>query len=567
MSAKLLGLLCGPVLALAGSATAQAQATAPSSITPQTLRPDTPDRNTSVAIPQAGTLEAPQGAGQLSVRIGKVTVEGGFAELDAQTAAIVTPLEARSVTLAEIYQAASEIEAAYARAGFVLARVAVPPQSLMDGGPLRIRVIDGYVESVDFSAVPARARRAVAARIAGLVGRRHLDLGRIEQPLLVAGEVPGLTLSSTLVRGELPGATRLVLGGRQKLISGQISAENNLSPALGTYGLTAQLSLNSALGVGEQIYGFAAGGYDVARFFTATAPVRVLGGGAVVPLGDGRFSLNPEATFSRTEPAALPGAPRTRGNLRRLTLRAGYTAHRTRHHALVLNATAEQIDETNALPEFGTDISHDRFMAARLGANYSRTEARGGTLYLSGQLSQGLGDLGAIRPARLPLGTTLSRQGASLSFTRIDLSLRAFLPLPRGWQLSLGARAQTSFGKPLLRSEQTALEGSEAVSAYLGGNTAVDEAITLRAEFGRPVSIAHLWAVAPYLFAAGGVGLANRPTVLEPGGLSAGSVGAGLRAAVAGTGLTFAAEYAHGFSDYAPLRSANRLNAAITLRV
>ena len=568
MASKWFCLLSGAALALAIAVEtpAHAQATAPSSITPPTLRPVEPERGVSVAIPEVGALVAPPGSGSLSVRIDRVVVEGGFPELAASTSAIIATLQGRTITLDQVYKAASDIEAAHARAGFVLARVAVPPQSLVDGGTLRIVVIDGFIVGVDVSAVPARVRRAVAARVAGLVGRHHLTLGRIEQPLLIANEIPGLALSSTLTRGNAPGAARLVLAATHHLVSGRIDFDNSLSPALDTYGFNTQLSLNSALGLGEQIYGFAASGYDITRLFRASVPVRVLGGGLVLPIGDGRLTINPEVTFSRTQPKTAIGAPTTRGRLRRLTLRGGYTLTKTRARVVVANAVIEQLDETNALPDFGVAISHDRFMAARLGVNYPANAADGSAIAVSGQLSQGLGGLGALRPSDLPTGTTFSRQGANHGFTKLNLTLRALVPLPHGLQLTVAARGQSTFGKPVFRSEQAALEGSDALSAYVGGVTAVDEAVVSRTELIGRLQLDTKFAVQPYLFFAGGTGRIDRPTVFEPGSITAGSAGLGLRASVLGTGISIGAEYAHGFADYRPLDAVDRVNVFASLR-
>lgn len=545
---------------------ASAQSTAPSSITPSSLRPDDSDKSVQIDIPEAAGLEPPAGAGNLTVTLDAVSIDGGFPELASTSAAILAPVEKRSASLADIYRRVAAVEAAYARAGFVLARVVVPPQSLRDGGTMRIVVIDGFIEDIDLAGVPARVRRAVGMRVEGLKGRRHLKLSDIEQPLLIANDVPGLTLSSTLMRGGQAGGTRLVLAGKQHLVSGGVSASNQLDPSLGTWGVNAQLSLNSALGMGEQLYGFASSGYDLSRLFQSDAPVRVYGGGLVLPIGDGRLTLNPEATFSSTRPRAEAGIPQTLGKFRRLSFRVGDTVLKTRADTVTLNATAEQIDETNALPGFGVTISHDRYMAARIGAAWRTIQSSGATVVFDGQFSQGLGGLGALRPGALPVGTSVSRQGASLDFTKLALSFQVQLPLSRAAQLTFITRAQSSFGKPLFRAEQTALEGGDALSAYVGGVTAVDEAVTSRVELAGATSVGHRLLVRPYLFVAGGIGRLDRPTALEPGNIAAGSAGAGLRVAIGGTGISLAAEYAHGFADYAPLRATDRGNLTLSLR-
>ena len=69
-------------LALAGSASsAQAQSAAPITVTPRVLVPERRDDGLRVEIPEAGALTAPKGAEGLSVTLGTVQVEGGFARL------------------------------------------------------------------------------------------------------------------------------------------------------------------------------------------------------------------------------------------------------------------------------------------------------------------------------------------------------------------------------------------------------------------------------------------------------------------------------------------------------
>ena len=545
-----------------------AQATAPSSVTPPTLRPAEPNSYGQITIPAIEGLHPPAGAQDLFVTPGPVSVAGSFTEVSRETAAIIAHLQGQRVSLAQIYAAASAIEQAHARAGFVLVRVAVPPQQLVDGGPLRIVVIDGFIESVDVSGVPARVRGAVLARVAALKQRHHVTLGDIEQPLLIANGVPGLTMTSTLARGTEDGGTRLILAGQQRLISGSLGGDNSLSATLGTYSVNAQISINSAFGLGEQLYGLASSGYDVSRFFGANVPVRVLGGGVVLPLGDGRLTLNPEVTFARTQPMPAAGTPQSRGDLRRLTLRGDYVLRKTRAQSLDLIGAVEQIDETNTLLGFAP-ISHDRFMVARAGISVSAANYAGASLGGSLQLSHGLGSLGALDLADLPAVTTFSRQGAAHDFTKLNAALNARAPLGSGGlQITVTGKAQTSFGDALLRAEQASLEGADAVSGLVGGVSASDSAVSLRGELGKAFALpgpaqANL---APYAFAAGGIGWIARPTAVEQAQFKGASLGGGARLVLLRYGFSIAGEYAHSFTDIPGLRHTDRVNFTTAIR-
>ena len=555
------------IVAVACTPTAAfAQATAPSSITPQTLIPAAPTPPPP-AIAEPSGLAPPAGSAALKVRLRAIDVDGGFPELADETAAIVAHYVGRSITLAELYAAASAIEAAHVRHGFILARVYVPPQNLVDGGTARIVLVDGFIEKVDASGVSPRARAPVLRRLDGLAGEHHIQLRDIEQPLVLAAAVPGVKLSSTLSRGTVEGGTILSLSGRQALVSGSVSVDNGYAASLGRYAVTAQVSLNSPLGHGEQFYGLVVSGYDLPKALRDDAPLRVFGGGAVFTLSSGRAFLNPEATFSRTQPLPQSGVPTTRGTLRRFSLRSGYVVARTRSRSVGIGAAVEHISEANDAIDFATRLSFDRFTVGRVQATYSGGLRGGGGFSALAQVSHGLEGLDLRVPSN-PNDPAPSRQGAHPDFTKAAATLRAVKPIANGWTVQLDAKAQTSFGQPLFRSEQGALEGSDALSVYVGGATAVDALVTGRVELGHALpAIAPLGglSLSPYLFGAGGIGKVERPTAIETASYSAENVGVGVRAALGRTGLGFAVEYGRGFSDLAQFDKAERLSASASL--
>lgn len=561
--------LAAALVTLASSPAALAQTAAPITVTPPTLAPAQRESGFRVDIPEAGGLRPPAGSEALAISLANVSIEGAFPEVDTRAKAITATIKGRSVTLAEIYAAASAIEAEHARAGFILARVSVPAQDLNEGGTLRIVVTDGFIEMVDVAGLPGRVRGAVERRAGGLAQRGKLKIAAIEQPLLIASDVPGLTLRSTLMRGEQQGGTRLVLEGTHRPVTGSVNIDNGLDPALDGWGIGLQLALNSLLGRGEQVYGFFYGGYDPGQWLRSEAPVRVSGGGAIIPLGEGRLSLNPEVTFSRTLPAPEIGAPRSKGALRRLTLRANYLLSRSQTGQSGVSLTLEQIEEALTAPDFGVDLTRNRYMTARLGASLSRRVGEGLILGVSAQLSQGLGDFGAISSAEAAAsGTPYSRQGSSNGFSRLTAQAFARMPLGDVAEVLLQTKGQTSFGKPLFRAEQFSLEGPDAVSAYIGGMTAVDEGLAGRFELALagPAAGSARASVAPYVFVAGGTGWIKAPTVLEPGRLSAGAAGIGARMNFADGRLGLNLEFAHGFSSHLSLASSDRANVSATFR-
>ena len=562
--AKSAAVLCSGLFSLWATA-AGAQSVAPSQVTPSSLRPAA-SGGAGVILPNSPSLEPPPNAASLALVIGGVTVQGGFDDLAEETRAITSGLAGRRVSVAEIYTAASALEGAYAHAGYALVRVTVPPQKLDPHGSVRFVVVDGYIEDVDVKALPERDRKVVAARLAPLIGKRHIKIAEIERRVLLAGAVPGLSLKSTLAAGAGSGAGKLVLQGAEKLISGDSGVDNNLPRSLKNWEFTRNLQINNPFGYGEQFYFSATTGYEVGKLFNGSIPIQIFGGGFVAPLGIDGLTINPEYTNAVTRPAVPGGAPKATGYFQRADLRASYPLVRTRKLSLNLTSVLEWDQEHMRLDGFG-DQYRDNYLVWRGKAESQMTLSGGATLSASGGLSQGLGGrTGSAAPA-------LSHLGATPHFTKFDADARYVLPLPESFSVVLLASAQTSFGQPLMVSEQFALDGPGAVSGFPTGTFVVDEGGYGRAELGRTFTIplaSTQVPVEPYLFGAAGFGRIVLPQTPQQGSLTIGSFGLGARASINTTGFIsgadFAVEAARFVSDVPNAREGWRGNLTFSIR-
>jgi hemolysin activation/secretion protein len=517
-------------------------------------------------------LTPPANAAALSVTLSNIVVEGGFPELQPETAAITSRIRGKRVTVAEIFAAANAIEQAYAARGFVLVRVAVPPQQLKNGGTLRLVVIDGFIEGVNLAGVPEKQRAVVQARLASLIGKRHVTLAEIERRLLLASDVPGLVLSSTITAGTATGGTLLVLEATWSPVVGTLGIDNRLPVSLGNWELNGALAVNSPLGYGEQLYGAASAGADLGKVFDATTPFQLLGVGAVLPIGLDGWKINPEYTNSVTRPAPAPGVPPDVGYYQRFDLRASYPLILTRNQALTFQATYEWAQEHLSPIGFDTDLYDDQYNVARLQLEDNLRLPLG---LLAGTLifSQGLGGRGETQAVQT--GIPLSQLGAFPTFSKLDLYATWTESLPYAFQGVVIGQGQTSFGHPLFIAEQFSLDGPQAASAYPLGTFSVDEGATLRGEIQRPYPFG--WTqgrgtVAPYIFGAASQGWIDEPTAVQPGHISAESFGVGLRlGADAATpvlplGATFSIELARGFSSVAGEGQTYRANVAVAVK-
>lgn len=226
---------------------------APSQVTPPTVQPAESGPAPEISVPRLIAPSMPAGAAELQVSVGQVDIVGGRPELIAASDAAKARLAAHTVPVSELYAAAADLEQAYAAAGFALSRVTVPPQRLMPGGPVRLMVVDGYIERVDLAGVPARYRGFVWTRLAKLVGRPGVTQSEIERAVLQAGDAKGLTLRSAVAAGSRVGGAKLIVEGEAVPVSGTVSIDNRLPASLGSWESNLSLSLNNPLGFGEQL--------------------------------------------------------------------------------------------------------------------------------------------------------------------------------------------------------------------------------------------------------------------------------------------------------------------------
>ena len=512
------------------------------------------------------TAQAPPADAALAVEAGDAYVDGGFAELATANAAFVASLAHRHVTLGQLYEARRGLEQAYARRGYILVRVTVPPQRLEPGGPLRVIVIDGFVEDIDLAHLAAPLRGAVGARLRPLVGRRHVTQGEIERALLVAGDVAGARLRSAIAPGDANGGVHLVVEGNFVRVEGQVGADNSLPASLGRWQVTGNVTLNEPLGLGDQLYLSVGSQADVGHYGFPKAALAMIGGGYVLPLGNDGATLTGEYLTSRTQPNPVPGVPLSAGNFTRARISVRIPAIRTRDQTLALTSSYELITQSEKLPQFAVQVSRDHYLAWRLGVDWQR-DFGSVPVSLNATVSHGL----AGRDGSVSLPT--SRQGATPEFADVEGTAHASLPWANGFMLDLTARGKTGFGKPLYLSEQFALDTVNGVSSFPSGSFNVDSGASLRGELRYPpLVLGKVLTLAPYLFGAGGWGWVARPTAAEQGYITAASAGLGTRLDLSGigvlkqSGVTISVEFGHQFSNVAGRANGERATVSAALR-
>jgi hemolysin activation/secretion protein len=256
----LAALLCGASGALAQSLPAQAPP-APQRIIEGLRQQEQPDLAPRLEPPP---LEAISGPGaQQRLRIGRVSVEGQRGLPAARLNAVAAPLAGREVALAEIEQTRLELLRLYREAGFPFSTIAATVSPGAPGAELRFAVTEGFVAEVRLEGDIGPAGTQVLRFLNPLIGQRPLSAARLERALLLASDIPGVTVRGVLrPLASEPGALQLVARLERQRFGGYANADNRAYELTGpTQGLlVAGANAFTALGERSEILLYGAEG-------------------------------------------------------------------------------------------------------------------------------------------------------------------------------------------------------------------------------------------------------------------------------------------------------------------
>jgi hemolysin activation/secretion protein len=535
----------------------------PSQVAPPVIPPA--PGGARIALPQvpAGAT-VPAQAKKLSFRLLAFDVQGEFEELAAQRKEIEAPLIGKRVTVADVFEFADKLQQIYVRAGYPLARVVILPQEFEQSARIKLRVIDGFVETFNLDAIPERVRTRVLAVLTPLLRKPRLKQSDLERALLIAGDTPGLILNATFAGGKEVGGSLLVLTGRYRPVSASLYGDNAMPQVFGTGQLVGTASLNSLMGFGEQLIMSVAGLPD--RDFTTSDPTRrYLTGAYVVPLGIDGWKLELGGSNGITTPR-VPVSIFSQGVLAHGHVRLSYDVIKSRNFELTANGRLDATDERVDL--ISQTFTSDRVRVVRGGFDALwRLRETGTNFSFGANFSRGFDGLGARTAAEAAqTDTPLSRVGADAVFSKLDGRFEVYQALPQDFFTSIAISGQTGFRNPLLKSEQYDITGVRALSGFTAGALPGDRAWVTRAEIGRPFSVpieTGGLTTTPYAFASYGERILEEPQNPEVGSVHATNYGAGLRFNV--TPWDPNQPDAYAFVEYSRRRTTNDLAAPFSI--
>ena len=424
-----IGILLPAALSLATAAPVAAQGTADSN-TPVTRT--APDLNQQVppARAPASPLTAPPAGGNcpfagrnMTVTLTSVTVDGATVVTPAEVNAAVADLLGSSRDLGVVCEARDRVAALFARKGYRLTRVDVPPQRI-EGGALKLQATEGYVSDINADGLAGLGPSAALARsyFTPLLGEHPLRWSDLERAVLLARDIPGAEIGVRL-HGGAPGAVELVATSRpRRRFDLSLGVQHLGNDELGATALYGRLDANSFTRFADRT--------SIVLFGSTTGDQKVVEGIESLALGHSGLRLQGEVDYARTDPQGALAPLKIEGDFLDASAKLDYPMIRTQALSLFTSLRFDYINQKNDLGILrgitpGEPILFkDRLRLLSVGADLRWRPEQTPQLdaELSGALVQGIGGLGGSQRGE----PTLSRlQGdPKATVLRADGSVR-----------------------------------------------------------------------------------------------------------------------------------------------
>ncbi|MBU6397758.1 MAG: BamA/TamA family outer membrane protein [Rhodospirillales bacterium] len=470
--------VAGCAVAAAANGAAHAQVSAPSLSTsplPHILPAPAPNLGQGLpAIPQGGPAAA---LPPVSIPVRSVGIVGATAFPPAKLNKIVAGLAGRSVPLSTLAAARSALVALYRSHGYILSTVTLDVDAV---GNVRFVVTEGYITAVKLSKDIGPAGSMVLGFLQHLTEQRPLNEASLERWLLLAQQVPGVSVHAVLQsdNGD-PGALTLVAEVSKQTISGLVTADNRSFDETGPAEGLVVADINSLTAHGDQT--------EFSMYHTSGNTDNFGQASESFFIGTSGLRLKVYGGSGRAHPGGVLGSVGYESQVSVFGGELSYPVILRRNQNLTVHLRMDA--EQNQISTAGAVTSTDSTRVARLNTQYAWQDlllgdTRNALNVLDIQASQGLPILGSSADGRTaPPG---GRAEAKFDFWKINGSISRVQTLFNPWpaaDVALRTEVGGQYTPDVLPSvEEFYLGGTRFTRGYYSGQVVGDKAAYATAE-------------------------------------------------------------------------------------
>ena len=415
---------------------------------------------------------APKGADQMFVLVRDVHIDGATVYKQDEFAPLSADLIGHRVTLQAIYDLAQKITTKYGNDGYVISRAIVPPQQLDPGGAtVHIKVIEGYVDKVEWPHAVDKYRDFFSYYTMRITAERPANIHNIERYLLLAGDLPGLKFKNSLKpsAANQGAATLIVELIGESLVDWAARLDNRGPPGQGPDEFLASVTANNLLRMHDAFTLTYAGPFkteELKYIYGQYSQVLIAEGlSFFVDASDGwgRPSLGP--AFQLVAPDY-----RTKSAVFETGLTFPWLRTRERNLSTTLLGFASNNEAfTPLVPNFAPS-SNDRLRGGRLKVNGDWADPFNGINQVNVIVSKGVQGLGSTSNGQL----LASRINGRVDFSKVEATVTRVQQLPANFSVLIAAYGQYA-GTALLNPELCGYGGRVFGRAFDPSNLVADE--------------------------------------------------------------------------------------------
>ena len=218
--------------------------------TPQGVEPTLPSSILPDLLDESADLAGKDGA---KIKVSRFVFDGASRLPEAELQAQVADMLGQELGLAGLRKGAARITRLYREKGYFLARAYLPAQEIIDG-VVHIAVIEGRYDTVEVGASPRLGQQHAQGILdAQQVTQGHpVERASLERSLILLEQRSGAPVQALMQPGATVGTSHMVLEVPSgPLFTGYLGADNYGNRYSGQNRATAQINLNSPLGIGD----------------------------------------------------------------------------------------------------------------------------------------------------------------------------------------------------------------------------------------------------------------------------------------------------------------------------
>lgn len=377
----------------------------------------------------------------------------------------------KEISMLDAQGIARQITDRYRASGYLLSQAVVQG---VDGGTLKIRVVEGYIANVTFQGdiKGDKGRRLLESYAANLKSKRPVQLADLERYLLLMDDLPGATAKGLVRPSATAGAADLVVTLSHKTYEASYTLDNRGTDTVGRNQHTATVAANSIFGM-----------YDRTLFrFITTSPMNELHFFDLrheQQLSDEGTRLLLNASYSTAHPGDFltPLDIDSSSYFLQAELRHPFSRSRAENLTgrFIVDARSS---ETDALD---SQINDDRLRVARVGGAWDFADTFSGVNLFDVEIAQGIDIFNATDEGTAQTSRQ-TRTNGETDFTKVTLDITRTQPLPApGFSVYTALASQYSFSR-LLAAEQFAIGGASYGRAYDPSEVTGDHGVAAKAE-------------------------------------------------------------------------------------